>query len=57
MQIGFLPLLTIVLVILKAMEYITWSWWWVFAPLWLGVPVVCMVAFGFCFLAAYLEKK
>jgi hypothetical protein len=30
-----LTLLTIVLVILKAFGYITFSWLWVFAPLWM----------------------
>jgi hypothetical protein len=31
-HIGFLGLLTIVLVILKATGYIDWSWWLVFVP-------------------------
>lgn len=33
--IGAGTLLTIVFVVLKALGYISWSWWWVFAPLWL----------------------
>ena len=31
--IGFIGLLTIILVILKALGYLTWSWWLVFTPL------------------------
>jgi hypothetical protein len=30
--IGFIGLLTIVLVLLKAFNYIAWSWFWVFSP-------------------------
>lgn len=47
--VGFVGLLTIVLIALKLMGYITWSWAWVFAPAWtvgvfgLGVFVGVMV--------------
>lgn len=34
--IGFCGLLTIVFITLKLTGYIAWSWWWVFAPLWIG---------------------
>lgn len=42
--IGFLGLLTIVLVILKAFEVITISWLWVFSPIWL--PLVLLLGMG-----------
>lgn len=42
--IGFFGLLTIVFITLKLCNVITWSWWWVLAPLW-GV-VVLFVAIG-----------
>lgn len=32
--VGFVGLLTIVLIALKLMGYITWSWAWVFLPAW-----------------------
>lgn len=32
--IGFFGLLFIVFVTLKLTNVITWSWWWVTAPLW-----------------------
>lgn len=32
--IGFFGLLTILFVALKLTGYITWSWWWVLAPIW-----------------------
>ena len=33
-------LLFIVFLILKLTETITWSWWWVTAPLWIPVAIV-----------------
>lgn len=32
--ISFFGLLAIVFIALKLTGYITWSWWWVLAPLW-----------------------
>ena len=34
--IGFTGLLTIVFIILKLCNIITWSWWWVLSPLWIS---------------------
>jgi len=50
--IGFGGLLTIVFVTLKLMDIISWSWWWVTAPLWIPAAVIivfilipCIIAF------------
>ena len=43
MKIGFLPLLTLVLLVLKATGYLNISWLLVFAPLWLPVAVALLV--------------
>jgi hypothetical protein len=32
--IGFMGLLAIVFITLKLIGIITWSWWWVTAPIW-----------------------
>jgi uncharacterized protein (DUF983 family) len=40
--IGLCGLLTVLFVGLKLTGYITWSWWWVFAPLW--APFLVVVA-------------
>ena len=37
---GFIGTLTIVFVILKALGYLTWTWWWVFSPLWISALVI-----------------
>lgn len=39
-SIGFTGLLTIALVIAKALGYLEIEWLWVFAPLWLPVAIV-----------------
>ena len=35
--IGFAGLLTILFIGLKLTGNITWSWWWVLSPLWIGL--------------------
>lgn len=32
--IGFFGFLTLIFITLKLTHVITWSWWWVLAPLW-----------------------
>lgn len=39
----WLVVLTIVFVLLKAFGKITWSWIWVFAPLWLPFALILVV--------------
>jgi len=42
--VGFLGLLTIVFIVMKLMGYITWSWLWVLAPMWIPITIVlCIV--------------
>lgn len=44
--IGFVGLLTIVFITLKLCNVIQWSWWWVLAPMWIGVAIVLLVLLG-----------
>jgi hypothetical protein len=37
MGVSFLGLLFLLFLALKLTKTITWSWWWVTAPLWAGV--------------------
>lgn len=41
--IGFAGLLTIVFIVLKLIDKIDWSWWWVLSPLWLPLAVGLVV--------------
>lgn len=37
--IGFGGLLTVLFIALKLTHVINWSWWWVLAPLWIGIAI------------------
>lgn len=37
--IGFRGLLTIAFIVLKLCNVITWSWWWIFAPIWIPLCI------------------
>lgn len=41
--IGFCGLLTIVFIVLKLCKVISWSWLWVFSPIWL--PLALAITF------------
>ena len=45
--IGFSGMLTIAFIVLKLMNVINWSWWWVLSPLWitflLGLVITAIV--------------
>lgn len=46
-------LLFLVFLVLKLTGYVTWSWWWVTAPLWLGFAVVLVLVFAIALLTHY----
>jgi hypothetical protein len=41
---------------LKLCEVITWSWWWVTAPLWIPVAAVAIVLIAVTILLKLLDK-
>ena len=41
--VGFLGLLTIVFITLKLIGYISWSWWWVLAPMWIPLTIAVII--------------
>jgi hypothetical protein len=49
----FIYLLTTLFIGLKLVGSITWSWWWVFSPFWIGIPIITLIAF----LAALAVRK
>ena len=55
--IGLGGALFILFLALKLTGHITWSWWWVFAPLWIPVAIVLiiilLVFLGLVFAAAF----
>lgn len=41
--VSFGGLLTILFIGLKLGHVIDWSWWWVLAPLWIGIVVAAVI--------------
>lgn len=41
--VSFGGLLQIAFIVLKLCGVIGWSWWWVFAPVWVGTLLVILV--------------
>ena len=39
----FFTLLAILFIALKLLDKISWSWWWVLAPIWLPTIIVIIV--------------
>ena len=59
-SISVSSLLGIVLVVLKLMGYITWSWWWVTAPFWAPfaiVMVAILVVIIYVYRRRYISPK
>lgn len=51
--VGFMGMLAIVFIALKLMKVITWSWWWVLAPLW----VPALIFMSMVVILSFLESK
>jgi len=52
---GFLGTLCLILITLKLTNYIDWSWWWVFSPLW-AVPSIVILAIILFAILKVIEK-
>lgn len=44
-SLGLCDVLFVVFLILKLCGLISWSWWWVFSPIWIPVAIILIVAF------------
>lgn len=42
--LGVLDVLQLILIVLKLIRVIDWSWWVVLIPLWFGLGIVCLIA-------------
>lgn len=47
-----LEVLLIVFIVLKLTGVITWSWWWVMAPLWIPLSIALLAGIIWLFAAA-----
>lgn len=44
--IGFAGLLTIVFIVLKLLNKIDWSWWWVLSPVLISLAIWLLIMIG-----------
>ena len=54
----FIPILTLIFITLKLTNYISWSWWWVLSPLWIGVVaaiIIFILIFSFLFIKSIIK--
>jgi len=56
MKTSFATLLTVAFIVLKLTNYITWSWLWVFSPLWISAIIV-VIFLGAALLLQRKEKR
>ena len=53
--VGFSSLLTVLFIGLKLTGYVSWSWWWVLAPIWAPLAIVLGILLIFLLLQAALK--
>lgn len=41
--VGIATVLFLIFLVLKLTKVITWSWWWVFSPLWISFAIALVV--------------
>ena len=44
----FFEVVILLLIMLKLMKVINWSWWWVLAPVWLVLAIVVVAITVYC---------
>jgi hypothetical protein len=54
--IGFVGALTLIFITLKLLDKITWSWWWVLSPIWIGA-IIILIVFLIVFMVAYWSTR
>lgn len=58
--ISFFGLLQIVFIVLKLIDRIDWSWWWVLAPMWISLAIVGVIVgvfVVFCLVMALIFNR
>lgn len=55
--IGFTGLLTILFIALKLTGVISWSWWWVLSPLWIGLALIAVILIVAILIAVFAPSR
>ena len=53
---GFISVLTLMFVVLKLTNNISWSWIWVLSPIWISLILIALV-FGIILVIGRLKKR
>lgn len=57
MTLGFSAFVFLLLLVLKLIGYIDWSWWWITLPMWGGLVVWLRQLMAFSILLAGLQRS
>lgn len=55
--ITFMGALQVAFIVLKLCGVISWSWGWVFAPVWIGFLAIAIIVVVTVLAAGHIEKK
>lgn len=55
--LGLLDVLLVIFVVLKLLKVITWSWWLVLMPLWIGIGLLILVILYAIIVAAINDRR
>ncbi|RDU24201.1 hypothetical protein [Anaerosacchariphilus polymeriproducens] len=53
--IGFVGTLTLIFIVLKILNLITWSWIWVLAPIWISA-LIAIIPFAFILVRSRIKN-
>ena len=53
----FAIMLTVAFVVLKLCKVISWSWWWVFSPLWIDFALSIVIVIVIAIISIILSKN
>lgn len=53
---GFISVLTLIFVVLKLTNNISWSWIWVLSPIWISIILIILI-FGIILVAGRIKKE
>lgn len=54
---SFSGVLTLIFIVLKLTDGISWSWWWVFSPIWIDIGIAGLLLIIFIIYVACKDKK
>jgi len=55
--ISFFGLLTVVFIVLKLTHIITWSWWLVLLPIYIGIVVILLILLATFIYLKFLDRR